>query len=72
MPLLLANFHLRNGASLYRVNWLADRSARGLRLSYGLMANYCYDMATLTSNSRRYVQDREVSYSPEQLEQWLD
>lgn len=66
-----ANFHFRNGASLHRVNWLADRSVRGLRRSFGLMANYCYDTATLASNTRRYIQDGEVPYSANQLGQWL-
>ena len=26
----VANFHLRNGATLWRINWLADLSPRGL------------------------------------------
>ena len=26
----VANFHLRNGATLWRLNWLADLSPRGL------------------------------------------
>ena len=33
----VANFHLRNGASLLRLNWRADLSTAGLRRSHGLM-----------------------------------
>lgn len=36
----VANFHLRNGAAVARLNWLADPSARGLAGSLGLMVNY--------------------------------
>ena len=36
----VANFHLRNGAAVARLNWLADPSARGLAGSVGIMVNY--------------------------------
>ncbi len=39
----VAKFHLGNGASLYRLNWQADRSERRMAESYGIMANYDYN-----------------------------
>jgi malonyl-CoA decarboxylase len=36
----IARFHLRNGARLERINWLADLSPNGAKQSAGLMANY--------------------------------
>ena len=36
----VANFHLRNGAAVARLNWRADPSARGLAGSVGIMVNY--------------------------------
>ena len=38
----VANFHIRNGACLWRVNWMADPSPRGMEASCGLMVNYRY------------------------------
>lgn len=35
-----ANFHLRSGADMWRLNWLADVSPRGLTNSCSLMVNY--------------------------------
>ena len=39
----VARFHLRNGARLERINWLADISAKGLRDSVSMMVNYVYE-----------------------------
>jgi malonyl-CoA decarboxylase len=36
----VANFHLRNGAWMWRLNWAADLSARGMKNSCGIMVNY--------------------------------
>ncbi|CAF4393627.1 unnamed protein product, partial [Rotaria magnacalcarata] len=38
----VANFHLRNGAVVWRLNWLADRSERGWKQSLSMMVNYRY------------------------------
>ena len=35
----VANFHLSNGASVERLNWLGDKSPKGLEESAGLMVN---------------------------------
>lgn len=36
----VANFHLRNGASIAHLHWGADLSSRGRAGSYGIMVNY--------------------------------
>ncbi|VDM60914.1 unnamed protein product, partial [Angiostrongylus costaricensis] len=36
----VANFHLKNGAEIYRLNWMGDTSDRGLNNSIGIMVNY--------------------------------
>ncbi|MCP5145533.1 MAG: malonyl-CoA decarboxylase [Gammaproteobacteria bacterium] len=56
----VARFHLRNGARLERLNWLGDRSEKGLRESYGLLVNYVYDRKTVAQNHEAYVNDFEV------------
>jgi malonyl-CoA decarboxylase len=38
----VARFHLRNGASLERINWLSDTSVAGMRRAAGMMVNYLY------------------------------
>ncbi len=53
----VAHFHLRNGARIERLNWLADRSEKGLRESYGLMVNYRYEPSELARNCEAYSRD---------------
>lgn len=60
----VARFHLRNGARLERINWLADTSPKGLRESFGIMVNYLYDPARIVRNHERYVESGEVAHSP--------
>ena len=50
----VAHFHLHNGASIWRVNWMADTSPIGLQNSYGLMVNYRYNLADISRNSDAY------------------
>jgi malonyl-CoA decarboxylase len=50
----VANFHLRNGARLERLNWAADLSERGLAQYAGIMANYLYDARKIESNHEAY------------------
>ncbi len=56
----VARFHLKNGARLDRINWLADTSAAGMRQSAGLMANYVYDIADLERNHESYARSGQV------------
>ena len=56
----VARFHLRNGARLERINWLGDRSEKGLRESAGLLVNYLYDRRAVARNHEVYVNDNEI------------
>ena len=58
----VAKFHLGNGAQLYRINWAADLSKKGLRQSAGLMVNYLYDLDKIEDNHERFI-NGEVIYS---------
>jgi malonyl-CoA decarboxylase len=61
----VARFHLNNGASLYRVNFLADTSARGLGEAHGLMVNYQYKLDEIEANHEGLARDGHVAASPE-------
>ena len=56
----VARFHLANGASLERLNWMADKSPNGIRRSFGLMANYAYKPDDLERNHEVYARDYGV------------
>jgi malonyl-CoA decarboxylase len=56
----VARFHLANGASLDRLNWLADTSESGIRRSFGVMANYEYRLDGLERNHESYARDYNV------------
>ncbi|KAJ3369189.1 hypothetical protein GGF31_005470 [Allomyces arbusculus] len=51
-------FHLGNGATLLRLNWLGDLSPKGLSQSYGFMVNYWYDLPNLEANARAFNRGR--------------
>ena len=59
----VANFHLRNGASVWRLNWRADLSQRGREQSFGLMVNYEYVLADVASNNQSYIIDGVIPAS---------
>ena len=59
----VARFHLRNGATLERINWLGDRSEKGLRESAGFLVNYLYDRKAVARNHEVYVNDNEIVHS---------
>ena len=63
-----ANFHLRNGAVLWRLNWLADTSSRGLAMSCTIMANYRYGADDIDDNSRRYAEEQVLAASDQVLD----
>jgi malonyl-CoA decarboxylase len=60
----VARFHLGNGASLERVNWMGDTSEQGMVRSAGLMVNYVYWLAELERNHERYFRDHSVIAAP--------
>lgn len=57
----VARFHLKNGARLERINWLGDISAKGLRQSAGMMANYRYVVADIERNHEAYMRDGRIT-----------
>ncbi|XP_057324378.1 malonyl-CoA decarboxylase, mitochondrial-like [Microplitis mediator] len=59
----VANFHLRNGAVMWRVNWMADPSPRGSDHSCGLMVNYRYFLSETEDNSRNYIEGNKIKAS---------
>uniref|UniRef100_A0A914EB94 Malonyl-CoA decarboxylase n=2 Tax=Acrobeloides nanus TaxID=290746 RepID=A0A914EB94_9BILA len=56
----VANFHLRNGAQMYRLNWGCDLSARGIQKSLGIMVNYKYNLEKVPTNSARYINGKYI------------
>jgi malonyl-CoA decarboxylase len=59
----VANFHLSNGASLERIDWMANPAAYGIDESFGLMVNYRYDRAKIPANAAAYLADGSISAS---------
>jgi malonyl-CoA decarboxylase len=59
----VARFHLGNGASLERLNWMGDTSEQGMSRSAGIMANYVYWLAELERNHERYFREQLVAAS---------
>ena len=53
-------FHLTNGARLDQISWLADRSARGMAQSAGMMAHYVYELGHIESNHEAFAREREI------------
>jgi len=56
----VARFHLGNGASLERLNWLGDTSESGMARSAGLMVNYVYRLEDVERNHERYFSDHAI------------
>lgn len=57
----VANFHLRNGAKVLRLNWAADKSEKGLDQSFGMMVNYQYVLDDVERCNSGYVQDGTIA-----------
>lgn len=56
----VANFHLQNGAMIGRLNWMADRSQKGLLQSGGIMVNYIYRVENIEENAQTYYGEGEI------------
>lgn len=61
----VARFHLKNGARLEHINWLADTSEQGLRQSAGMMVNYRYSLDEIESNHEAYMNDQRIALGAE-------
>ncbi|XP_044048450.1 malonyl-CoA decarboxylase, mitochondrial isoform X2 [Siniperca chuatsi] len=63
----VANFHLQNGATMWRLNWHADTSPRGVANSCGVMVNYRYFLSETSANSTLYLQNKVITASEQVL-----
>lgn len=57
----VARFHLSNGAQVERINWLGDRSPKGLEQSAGLMVNYLYKLPDIERNHERFAEEGHIA-----------
>jgi len=60
----VGRFHLGNGASIERLNFLADTSEKGLAQSFGLMVNYLYTPDEIEDNVENLLQKGKIAASP--------
>ncbi|VVB07777.1 unnamed protein product [Arabis nemorensis] len=60
----VANFHLQNGAMVERINWMADRSEKGVHQSAGIMVNYVYRLENIEDYSQSYFASGKIHASP--------
>jgi malonyl-CoA decarboxylase len=59
----VSRFHLGNGASLERLNWLADTSKSGMQRSAGMMVNYVYRLRKVERNHELFVKEQRIAAS---------
>ena len=67
----VAKFHIRNGAEMFRLNYLSDTTPKGLRSSCGIMINYKYSSHELEENHANYERTGEIVVK-DGVSQWLD
>jgi malonyl-CoA decarboxylase len=56
----VARFHLGNGATIDRLDWLADPTPRGIEQSFGIMVNYRYALDRYAANQLSYGTNHAV------------
>jgi len=56
----VSRFHLGNGASIERLNWAADHSAKGLQQSAGMMVNYLYERDEIVANHEAFSEQGRI------------
>ena len=56
----VARFHLGNGATVHRFNYLGDTSDNGITQSAGMMINYLYELNTIDVNHENYANTKEI------------
>ncbi|MCZ2720640.1 malonyl-CoA decarboxylase [Marinomonas sp. 15G1-11] len=59
----VTRFHLGNGARIERLNWLGDKSEKGLMQSAGLLVNYFYDIDEVEKNHEAFMNKGTISHS---------
>ncbi|MDN5247957.1 MAG: malonyl-CoA decarboxylase [Wolbachia endosymbiont of Tyrophagus putrescentiae] len=63
----VAHFHLSNGASIKKLNWMADTSDKGIKQSAGIMVNYLYELSKIDKNHENYMLNKVISCSKDIL-----
>ena len=66
----VARFHLSNGATLERINWLGDTSLKGMRESAGIMVNYLYMSTNIDDFHEAYISEGKIHFS-KQVRSWF-
>ena len=67
----VARFHIRNGAEVYRLNFMADTSRKGIHNSLGIMVNYRYDLDHVEERRQQHYLDSTVPVQDD-VQQWLN
>jgi hypothetical protein len=62
-------FHIRNGASLRRINWKGSLSGKMLRESAGIMVNYLYELEHVANRHEEHLHSGEIPVHEEVLQQ---
>ncbi len=57
----VARFHLGNGAELLDIHWQGDTSEKGMAQSFGIMANYHYDLDRIEERHEAFATDGKVA-----------
>ena len=52
------------GARVERINWMGDRSPKGIKDSAAMMVNYLYDLADIEANHEAYTAHGQIAASP--------
>ena len=64
----VGRFHIGNGAEVFRINYGADLSRKGVQNSFGMMVNYRYDLSALATNQHQFELDYSFPVSPDVAE----
>ncbi|KAI9475780.1 MAG: malonyl-CoA decarboxylase [Benjaminiella poitrasii] len=56
----VANFHLKNGACVHRIQWQADTSNKSRQQSFGIMINYNYVLHSLELHQCSYKESGKI------------
>ena len=60
----VADFHLRNGAKVWQINWEADTKDKRILESAGMMVNFLYDELFNEEHNQAYVGTGEIAFGP--------
>jgi hypothetical protein len=66
----VGRFHIGNGAEVFRINFAADFSRKGMLNSFGMMMNYQYNLPMLAENQKNFEETYHMPASP-QVSQWI-